>query len=100
MSETDDYIQREFERYHAKHPEVYSMLVRFARQAKRKGQKRFGIKALFERVRWWYYVERTAGDEFKLNNNFTSRYARLITTREPDLQGFFETRRLRTMGDQ
>jgi len=29
---------------------------------------------------------------FKLNDHLTSRYARLIMEREPDLHAFFETR--------
>ena len=29
---------------------------------------------------------------FKLNNNFTAHYARLLMAQEPDLEGFFETR--------
>ena len=34
--------------------------------------------------------------EFKLNNDFTSRYARLIMQQEPDLEDFFEVRVLRS----
>jgi hypothetical protein len=39
---------------------------------------------------------KTVGDDFKLNNNYHSRYARLIMEREPGLDGFFETRGLRS----
>ena len=31
---------------------------------------------------------------FKLNDHYTSRYARLIMEREPDLRGIFRTRKL------
>jgi hypothetical protein len=35
----------------------------------------------------------TSGDEdYKLNNNFTSRYARLLMQHNADLAGFFEIR--------
>jgi hypothetical protein len=38
----------------------------------------------------------TTGDAgFKLNDHFTSRYARLLMQREPDLYGLFETRAVR-----
>ena len=37
----------------------------------------------------------TDRDGFKLNNNFTSRYARLIEREHPELRGFFRKRRLR-----
>lgn len=39
---------------------------------------------------------RTHGDEFKLNNNFRSHYARALMQRERELAGFFELRRLRS----
>jgi hypothetical protein len=35
------------------------------------------------------------GEEFKLNNNYTSRYARLLMEREAGLSGLFATRELR-----
>ncbi|MCP4448536.1 MAG: hypothetical protein GY811_24845 [Myxococcales bacterium] len=35
---------------------------------------------------------RTSGRDFKLNNSYTSRYARLIVDREPDLADLFELR--------
>lgn len=88
-------IRDRFEAYHARHPEVYNLLVRMARAAQQRGQ-RFGIKALFEIVRWQRYVERDEGAAWKLNNVFTAWYARRIMEQEPDLQGFFETRELRS----
>jgi hypothetical protein len=60
--------------------------------------KRCSIPLLFERVRWFYMVE-TTGDEaadFKINNNFASRYARLIMENEPDLHGLVELSEIRT----
>jgi hypothetical protein len=55
---------------------------------------RYGIKALFEVLRYEYSVQ-TQGDEFKLNNSYTSRYARMLMRQHADLDGFFETRELR-----
>jgi hypothetical protein len=34
-------------------------------------------------------------EDFKLNDHYTSRYARLIVAHEPDLAELFELRRLR-----
>ena len=89
-------IQERFEAFHHAHPEVYRQLVLFARQAKASGRAQYGIGALFERVRWHFYIEQRLGDEaWKLNNNYRSRYARLIMQQEPDLRGFFNLRELR-----
>lgn len=81
-----------FRDYHSANPQVYDKLRSFALQARRTGRRHLGMKAIFERLRWWAYVE-TTGDEFKLNNNYTAFYARLLMEREPELAGFFETRK-------
>jgi hypothetical protein len=88
-------IQLEFERFHARHPEVLDALVLLLRRARDKGFRRMGIGACFEILRW----ESGIGDErgiYKLNNNLRSRYARLIKEREPQLGQMLETRRLRS----
>ena len=88
-------IEDQFQAYRARHPEVYSALVYFARQAQAHGAK-VGIKALFERVRWEMRIGKKSEDDYLLNNNYSSHYARLIMQQEPDLAGIFETRRMRT----
>ena len=81
-----------FAEYHAANPAIYQALRRFALEAKRAGRERIGIKMLFEVVRWHTSV--TAKDDtFKLNNNHHAAYARLLMEQEPELAGFFETRR-------
>jgi len=45
-------------------------------------------------LRWERAMKTTDQTEWKLNNNYTSRYARLIMEQEPDLEGFFVTRGL------
>lgn len=84
-------IAERFERFHAANPHVYTTLVAMARRLKRHGCHRVGMKMLFERLRWEWF-EQTAGDTYKLNNNYTAYYARRIMRRERDLAGFFETR--------
>lgn len=86
-------IQERFERYHRDHPEVFACLVHLAYEVKGKGFRHYGIKSLFERVRWHFQIEQGL-EEFKLNNNYHSRYARLIIQEFPDLDGFFELRDL------
>lgn len=84
-------IQQQFEAFHKRHPEVYRILVSRARRAMVK-DKRVGIGCLWENIRWYFYVERD--ETFKLNNNYRSRYARLIMDQESDLADYFETREL------
>lgn len=81
-----------FERYHEDNPKVYRLLVSLARGYKSAGRTRFGIRRLWELLRWEMIVERDAADDFRLNNNHLAYYSRLIMEREPDLAGFFQTR--------
>jgi hypothetical protein len=90
----DSRIDREFAEFHAANPHVYDELVMLARRARRAGTTRLGIGMLFEVLRWRHAL-RTRGDDFKLNNNYRSRYARMLMDREPDLNGVFEIRELR-----
>jgi hypothetical protein len=87
-------IDAMFDRFHAANPHVYDELKKLAMRARRAGANRIGVKMLFEVLRWRHTL-RTHGDDFKLNNNFHSRYARLLMN-EPGLEGCFETRTLRT----
>lgn len=87
-------IEKDFDEFHAANPQVYERLVELACEwRKRRGARKVGMKMLFEVLRWEVAMK-TRGDDFKLNNNYTSYYARLIMDQEPDLRGLFETRAL------
>jgi hypothetical protein len=88
-------IQERFWEYHFAHPEVYELLVKLVRDVKARGKTKYSMKAIFERARWHYHIERGEGS-FVLNNDFTAHYARLIMEQEPDLVGFFDVRELRS----
>lgn len=85
-----------FVEFHAAHPEVYSDLVRFAYEARRRGWQRIGIRLLWERVRWERGPHEIGSDGFALNDHLHALYARKIVAEHPDLDGLFEFRRLRS----
>lgn len=87
-------LEDRFREFHAANPALYVELVKVARGLKAKGHDRFGIGLCAEVVRWQSMVT-TTGDPFKVNNDYRSRYARLIARNEPDLAEVFETRSLR-----
>ncbi len=89
----EDTIEEAFWRFHRQNPHVYAELVKLARRWKDRGIERCGIGMLFEVLRWRSGL-RTGGDDFKLNNNYRSYYARLIMTREPYLADIFQLREL------
>lgn len=98
-------IERRFAAFHARHPEVYRLFARLAGEARAAGHRRYSAKTLFEVMRWNFDVPApgrgpgpsgaagcAARKVFKLNNSFTSCYARLLIDRDRSFEGFFETR--------
>jgi hypothetical protein len=85
-----------FARWLAANPHVLDAFVHYAEQVRRRGLRRFGAKAIAERLRWEYAIQTEDDSGFKLNNNLTSRLARAAVDRRPDLAGLFEFRELRS----
>lgn len=90
-------LEKAFWKFHNANPKVYRLLVKFAFQWReaRGGHSKLGMKALFERVRWETSLHTTEDENFKLNNNNTAFYARLIMDRNPDLADLFSLRKQR-----
>ncbi len=91
-------IQSRFEHFHSENPIVYATLVRFAREWRLARTDRCGVGMLWEVMRWEVSLRGlpATGEDFKLNDHYRSRYARLIMLQEPDLADIFETRILRS----
>ena len=84
-------IEERFRAFHRANPHVYVQLRKLALNYRRQGRQRGGMKMLFEVLRYQSGI-RTRGEPYKLNNDFTALYARMLMAREPELAGFFETR--------
>lgn len=81
----------EFQAFHRANPHIFEALRAKALEAKQNGLRTFGMKALVEDIRWDPKV-RTSGKPWKLNNNHTAAYARLLMEETPELRGFFRLR--------
>lgn len=83
-----------FEQYFCENPRVWTYFKRFATYAKAHN-KRIGAKAIMERVRWeCEFGEQSKPGEFKVNNNYTAYYVRLLLSQCPEFKGFFELREI------
>lgn len=71
-------------------PEAFEYFERQCLTAARQG-RRFGAKAIAERVRWEFHVER-GQDGFKLNNNITAHLIRHVVRKHPAVGEFVEMR--------
>jgi hypothetical protein len=77
--------------FHRNNPNVLLELRRLALELLDAGHRHHSIKGLFEVLRYNRKVK-TTGKPYKLNNNHTAFYARLLMENEPRLVGFFHTR--------
>lgn len=84
-------IAERFEEYHRDNPHVFRLFKKYSETAMERGYTRFSAKAVFERLRWHYQME-TEGDDFKLNNNYTAYYARMLMREDARFADFFELR--------
>lgn len=90
----DETIQQRFDAFHRANPWVYEALVILVRDWVASGRTRAGMKQFIEVIRW-EHGRRTDGDSFRLNNNHTSRYARLLVEHHPEWAEVFQLRELR-----
>lgn len=97
LYEAHESLNQQFEKWSAANPHVLDAFIALAQQLdySRTTRRRIGAKLIIERLRWEYHVK-GKGDDFALNNNFTSRLAREAVRRVPSLEGLFEFRELRS----
>jgi hypothetical protein len=91
---TKDDHETKFREFHEANPHVYLRLVEMTRAAKGKGHRKFGVRVLWEALRWERMMSTSdpTQDDWKLNDHYTRFYSRLIMKKEPDLAGIFEIR--------
>lgn len=93
-------IEERFREFHERHPEVYAEYKRLALLLLKRHQegrvKWVSSKHIFERMRADYYFAETPSDVevFKLSNDFTSRYARLLIADDARFKNVLRLREL------
>ena len=87
---------RKFFEYHRENPHVFALITRYANDVKQAGYKHYGMHTIMHRIRWHINIDSKDRAGFKMNNNYSSRYARLLIQENPEFDGFFRNRRLKT----
>lgn len=82
-------VLEKFKDFHSKNPHVYIEFKHLAKQMKIAGQKQYSAQAIVYRMRWNHDIA-TTGEPFKITNDFTSIYARLLVFHEPEFKDFFK----------
>lgn len=78
-------------RWMEEHPDGIALFETLALQAA-EHRKKFGVKALAERVRWEYMITKS-DDDWRINNSYVSYIARELVRRHPSLAEHIEFRR-------
>lgn len=81
-----------FCQYHKDNPQVYVEFKKFTFKTIKKGFQNYSAKGIFELIRWHSGVTAEQTDGFKVNNNYTSFYARLFEKEHPKHQDYFRKR--------
>lgn len=88
--------QVDFEEFDAANPEIYRAFREQALALLQAGVKQYGPNAIMEVIRFHTAI-RGEGDAFKINDKYTSRYARKLVAEDPRFENFFRLRALRTV---
>jgi hypothetical protein len=85
--------REKFLRFHENNPAVYAEFIRRARKAKARGFTYLSARDIWGVMRWTSAFSGDPQETYKLNNNYSPFYSRLAMAQEPDLAGFFRTRK-------
>jgi len=92
VNEPRNLLELRFAQFHLANPGIYDTVLKYTLQARARGYRNFGIKAIWEVIRWECGTPNNPTDEFKVNNNHCPYYARLVMRNHPELKGFFRVR--------
>lgn len=98
-------IQDSFEEYHRNNPKIYGEFKKFALKAIKAGKKRISFKMILNVIRWEVFIapikpnlfdQPNEFSEMKINDAYSSRYARLFVEDYPEHKDKIELRNLRS----
>lgn len=95
-AQTGKSIDESFAEFHAANPHVYEAFKAKLREVVQAGKRKTSAKLIINVLRWNEYMQTKSNDGFKLNDAYSSRYARLFISENPSYEYLFETRELRS----
>jgi hypothetical protein len=87
-------IQTRFEEFDREHPEVWAYFVRFANELLARSE-RGSADQIMQRIRWETTVNPERDGGLKLNDHFSSRYARKLAKEDRRFETFFSFRTIK-----
>lgn len=77
-------------------PEHYQLFEQFAYKAIKRGHPRLSGWLIANRMRWETAIEQGSND-YKVHNDFIALYTRLFMVRNPQYNGFFQTKTIKEL---
>jgi len=97
LSDREPELVSRFIAYNRENKDLLDLFVKNALVMYQVGYKQYSAKAIAEKIRWdkdfASGLQQGKPSDFKLNNNYTACYARLVMAKVPQLEGFFKLRR-------
>lgn len=98
---TGQSIKEAFENFDKANPEVYNLFEMKALMAHKLGKKKISSKLLINVIRWEVMMDtEDTTCNFKINDSYTSHYARKFARLNPSLASMFNYRNLRDANDE
>lgn len=90
-------IQERFEEFDRKHPAVYEEFRRLAEQLLANGREYYSADAILHVVRYHRAIGLPKDESgYRLNDHYSSRFARKLMSEDARFANFFELRTIRT----
>lgn len=90
-------IEEAFMAFDKANPEIYDLFKTYLRELYRAGVRKTSAKLIINRIRWEEHLRTKSMDGWKINDAFTSHYARKFQSEHPEYAHLFETRHLRSL---
>jgi len=83
-----------FWQYHRNNPHVYNEFKNHCLAMYDSGRKRYGAWCVINKIRWDYDLKVQGKDKFKISNGYIAFFARMLIAEHPELDGFFQLKKL------
>lgn len=88
-------IDEQFNSFIASNPHVYEWFRKYAHELRERGHERISADMICHRIRFELMIQ-TAGEVWRMNNNYTSRLARMLIKEDSRFAFLFELRELKS----
>lgn len=85
-------IADNFRRFHQDNPQVYKWFKHYAVILWNRGYRRYSSDGILHIIRYRVAIRKDPREQFKINNNYSALYARMLINDDVRFNDFFELR--------